>query len=278
MRLADGRKLRFGQKTLVMGVLNVTPDSFSDGGHYFSPDAAIGRGAAMASEGADLIDIGGESTRPNASPVSAREELRRVIPVLRSLVEDLKVPISIDTRKAEVAKAALDAGATIVNDVGGLRSRQMRTVIRERRAAAIVMHMRGTPATMQEDTTYRDLQGEVLSYLRHMTDLAVGEGVSPDLLMVDPGLGFGKSAQGNLDLLVHAHTFRELGYPVVIGASRKSFLGAATGGLPVTARLEASLAAAVIAAMEGADIVRVHDVAPTVKALKVVDLARASLG
>jgi dihydropteroate synthase len=267
------RSLVVGDRPRVMGVVNVTPDSFSDGGKFAEPAAAIEHAIALAREGASVLDIGGESTRPGATPVSAEVEWRRVGPVLAGLAGTTDVPISIDTRHAEVAERAIDAGADLVNDVEGLRSEAMRRVVARSGAAAVVMHMRGTPTTMQQDLAYRDVRGEVYRALADATDAAVADGVPPDHLLVDPGLGFGKSAEQSLELLVHAGEFRSLGYPVVVGPSRKSFLGTLLPEGAAADRLEAGLAAAVIAAERGAALVRTHDVRATVRALAVVAAA-----
>jgi dihydropteroate synthase len=267
------RRLVLGDRPRVMGVVNVTPDSFSDGGRFVEPSAAIDHAVSLAEEGASVIDLGGESTRPGAAPVSPEVEWQRVGPVLAGVAGRIAVPISIDTRHAEVAERAIDAGADLVNDVEGLRSEAMRRVVARTGAAAIVMHMRGTPATMQQDLAYRDVRGEVYRALADATDVAIADGVPPDHLLVDPGLGFGKSAEQSLELLVHAGEFRSLGYPVVIGASRKSFLGALLPEGSPAERVEAGLAAAVIAAERGAALVRAHDVGPTVRALAVVAAA-----
>ncbi|HTW40587.1 MAG TPA: dihydropteroate synthase [Thermoplasmata archaeon] len=264
------RSLVVGDRPRVMGVVNVTPDSFSDGGRFAEPAAAIEHAIALAREGASVLDVGGESTRPGATPVSAEVEWRRVGPVLAGLAGATDVPISIDTRHAEVAERAIDAGADLVNDVEGLRSEAMRRVVARSGAAAVVMHMRGTPATMQQDLAYRDVRAEVYRALADATDAAVADGVPPDHLLVDPGLGFGKSAEQSLELLVHAGEFRSLGYPVVVGPSRKSFLGTLLPEGAAADRLEAGLAAAVIAAERGAALVRTHDVRATVRALAVV--------
>ena len=264
------RSLVVGDRPRVMGVVNVTPDSFSDGGRFAEPAAAIEHAIALAREGASVLDVGGESTRPGATPVSAEVEWRRVGPVLAGLAGATDVPISIDTRHAEVAERAIDAGADLVNDVEGLRSEAMRRVVARSGAAAVVMHMRGTPATMQQDLAYRDVRGEVYRALADATDAAVADGVPPDHLLVDPGLGFGKSAEQSLELLVHAGEFRSLGYPVVVGPSRKSFLGTLLPEGAAADRLEAGLATAVIAAERGAALVRTHDVRATVRALAVV--------
>ncbi|MGA8276003.1 MAG: dihydropteroate synthase [Thermoplasmata archaeon] len=271
---SGARKLVGAHRTLdlsdhprVMGVVNVTPDSFSDGGRYLDPKEAVARAEVLVAEGADLIDIGGESTRPGASPISPEVEWRRVEPVLRGLAGRISVPLSIDTRHSEVAARAVDAGADLVNDVEGLRSDAMRRVVARTGAATVIMHMRGTPATMQDDLEYADLRGEVSRWLAERTDAALAEGIGPERIVVDPGLGFGKSPEQSLELLVNAGEFRRLGYPVLVGASRKSFLGWVTGTKDPEGRLEAGLAAAVIAALQGVELVRTHDVGATVRAL-----------
>ncbi|MGI0155792.1 MAG: dihydropteroate synthase, partial [Thermoplasmata archaeon] len=261
------RSLTLGDRPRVMGVVNVTPDSFSDGGRFLDPAAATAHALRLAEEGASVIDVGGESTRPGATPVSSEAEWRRVGPVLAALHDRTPVPVSIDTRHAEVAARAIEAGADLVNDVEGLRAEPMRRVIARSGAAAIVLHMRGTPATMQEDLGYADLRGEVYRALADATDAARAAGIPAEKLLVDPGLGFGKSAEQSLELLVHLGEFRSLGYPVVVGPSRKSFLGAMLPPAAAGERLEAGLAAAVIAAERGAALVRTHDVGPTVRAL-----------
>jgi dihydropteroate synthase len=267
------RRFVLGDRPRVMGVVNVTPDSFFDGGQFLTAGAAIEHALRLAEEGASVIDVGGESTRPGAAPVSSDAEWSRVGPVLDGLRGRLDVPVSIDTRHAEVAERAIEAGADLVNDVEGLRSEAMRRVAARTGAPVIAMHMRGTPATMQSDLAYSDLRGEVFRALADATDRAVEEGVDPTALLVDPGLGFGKSAEQSLELLVHAGELRSLGYPVVVGASRKSFLGALLPSGATNDRLEAGIAAAVIAAEQGAALVRAHDVGPTVRALAVVEAA-----
>jgi len=259
-----------------MGVLNVTPDSFSDGGKFATLDAAIEHGLRLAAEGADLIDIGGESTRPGAPAVSEEEELRRVVPVVRQLARRAGVPVSIDTTKAEVARAALDAGAEVVNDVSGLsRDPRLAAAVAESGAAVCLMHMRGTAADMQSHATYSDLLAEVRDELRQAIVRARTAGIRQDRIALDPGLGFAKTAEHNLLLLRRLRELTELGRPLVVGASRKSFLGKLSGK-PAAERLVGSVAAAVIAALHGAAIVRVHDVAATREALAVVDAVRTS--
>jgi dihydropteroate synthase len=274
LRLAHGRQLTVGGRSLVMGVVNVTPDSFSDGGRFLDPSTAIAQGRRLLEEGADLLDVGGESTRPGARPVPVQVEMRRVLPVIEGLRRATDRPISVDTRKSGVARAALRAGADLVNDVEGLRGASMRRVVARSDAGAVVMHMRGDPRTMQASTDYQDLRSEVFRFLAERTEEAEAAGVRRDGLVIDPGIGFGKSYEGNLDLLGHVGEFRALGYPVLIGASRKGFVGAALGGAPLAERLEGSIACAVAAALRGTEILRVHDVAPTVRALRVADAIR----
>lgn len=268
------RSIPLGDRPRIMGVLNVTPDSFSDGGAFLDPSAAIAHAHRLIEEGADLLDVGAESTRPGAASVSAEEELRRLRPILAELHGFSPVPISVDTRKPEVARAALDLGADLVNDVSGLRNPAMRQLLARVGAPAIVMHMRGTPETMQDDTRYGDLRDEVYGALAEATATATQDGIDPSNLLVDPGLGFGKSPEQNFDLLAHLGEFRSLGYPIVVGASRKSFLGAPLGGATPTERAEPGLAAAVVAALEGAEVVRTHDVGPTRRALAFVEAVR----
>jgi dihydropteroate synthase len=269
------RPIVVGDRPRVMGVLNVTPDSFSDGGLFATPAAAIARAEAMVAEGADVIDVGGESTRPGATPVTPDQEWSRIGPVITALAGRLPVPVSVDTRHAEVATRAVDAGADLVNDVEGLRSAEMRRSVQRSGAAVVAMHMRGDPTTMQSDLAYGDLRDEVYRWLAARTDEAVAEGIAPEKILVDPGLGFGKAPEQSLELLLHVGELRSLGYPVVVGASRKSFLGWALGSEASAQRLEPGLAAAVLATEHGADLVRVHDVGPTVRALSLLRAARS---
>jgi dihydropteroate synthase len=248
-----------------MGVLNVTPDSFSDGGRWLDPDAAVDHGLAMAAEGADVVDVGGESTRPGAAEVPADEELRRVVPVIKALAPHVRV--SVDTRKAEVADAALDAGASILNDI----SASLHDVAASHGAGYVAMHMRGTPATMQRETEYADVVAEVRDFLVERADAARAAGVEE--LWIDPGLGFAKTGDHNLSLLNHLDELTSTGFPVLVGASRKSFIGKLTGVEQADDRLEGSLAAAVWAIAHGASMVRVHDVKATVQAARLVTAA-----
>ena len=268
------RSVTLGDFTAVMGILNVTPDSFSDGGLFDQPEMAVARGLEIEAEGAHILDVGGESSRPGARPISADQELQRLRRVLPPLHDRLKIPISVDTQKPEVAQAALEMGADLINDVSGLRDPEMRRVVARSGAPAVIVHMRGTPETMQQNLVYGDLRSEVYGALAGSVATAIADGVHPEQLLVDPGLGFGKSPEQSLELLHHLSEFRSLGCPVVVGASRKSFLDRSASGATSDARLEASLAAAVIAALAGASIVRVHDVAPTRRAVAVADAVR----
>ncbi|MGQ9582947.1 MAG: dihydropteroate synthase [Thermoplasmatota archaeon] len=264
------RVLRLGERTHIMGVLNVTPDSFSDGGRFLDPERAVERGVRMAEEGADIIDVGGESTRPGAPPVPASVEMRRVLPVVRALAQKVRVPISVDTVKPEVARAALEAGAGMINDVSGLRRREMAALAASSGAPVVLMHMRGTPRTMQLDPVYGDVVGEIHRFFRRRMELAAGEGIDTERVILDPGIGFGKTVEHNLELLARLGEFRGLGRPLLVGVSRKSFLGKLLD-LPVGERLEGSLAAAVAAVLNGATIIRAHDVRESVRAVRVAD-------
>lgn len=244
-----------------MGILNVTPDSFYDGGRAATPARAVRRGLRLAAEGADLIDVGGESTRPGARRVSARQEIRRVIPVIEKLAGKLRVPISVDTSKAEVAEAALRAGARLINDVTALRDRRMRAVAARSGVPVILMHMPGTPRTMQRRTGYRRLIPEVRAALSKSAQAAMRAGVRRDRILIDPGIGFGKTAEQSLRLIRDLAAFRTLGFPIVVGPSRKSFIGRALDGVPAQERLFGTAAAVALCAAGGADIIRVHDVA-----------------
>ncbi len=266
------RELRF-DRTLVMGILNVTPDSFSDGGSHRSVEESVRHGIAMAEQGADIIDIGGESTRPGAPTVSTEEEMSRVIPVVKGLASSVRVPISIDTRNAEVAGQAVDLGVEIINDVSGLRDAGMIEVLKGTGAAAIVMHMRGDPGDMQYDTAYDDIVGEVGGFLMSRVEMAARNGIDPSRLAIDPGIGFSKDVKGNLDIIRRLREFRSYGRPILVGASRKGFIGKIVGGTPEE-RLTGSLVAATAAIMNGASIIRAHDVPETVKMARMADAIR----
>lgn len=260
-----------GERTLVVGILNVTPDSFSDGGRFLDPEAAVAHALRMADEGADVIDVGGESTRPGSDPVPAEEELARVLPVIRALSGTRPdLPVSVDTRKPEVAEAALAAGARIVNDVGAGRAEGMFEVVRAAGAGMVLMHMLGEPKTMQDAPAYEDVVGEVRSFLRERMEAAEAAGIEPEALVVDPGIGFGKTVEHNLLLLRHLEALTELGRPVMVGPSRKRFIGAILD-LPEDQRDEGTVGAVVWAVAHGASVVRVHDVRSTVRAVRVAD-------
>jgi dihydropteroate synthase len=246
-----------------MGVVNVTPDSFSDGGRYLEPGAAVARGLELAHEGADIVDVGGESTRPGAQPVMAEEELRRVIPVIEGLAAaDAAPEISIDTRKRAVAQAAADAGASYVNDVSAFRADPgMAGLVAERGLRCCLMHMQGEPRTMQDDPRYEDVASEVRAFLEERLAFAVAEGVPEERVMLDPGIGFGKTLAHNLELLCRLDEIVAIGRPVVVGASRKEFLGRLTGREVASDRVSASVAVNVLAFERGASVFRVHDVA-----------------
>ena len=254
----------------LMGIVNVTPDSFSDGGLYLDPAAAIGHGRELRAEGADIVDVGGESTRPGAAAVDAAEELRRTEPVVRALADE-GMAVSIDTSKRVVAEAALGAGAAIVNDVTAFAAEpELADLCADRGCGVVLMHMQGTPRTMQENPTYDDVVDDVKAFLAERVAFAVGRGISEDAISVDPGIGFGKTAEHNLELLRRLGELRDLGRPIVIGTSRKSFLGKLTGR-DVSGRLGGTIASNVIAYANGADVFRVHDVGAVREALIVAD-------
>ena len=263
----------------VMAVLNVTPDSFSDGGRFLDPGRAVARVAEMVDQGADLIDVGPESTRPGSDPVPAAEQIARAVPVIEALrAARVEVPVSIDTQSAEVAGAALDAGADLVNDVSALRADQaMGELIADRGAGVVLMHMRGVPKTMQtagDGPVYDDVVGEVVDFLRQRIESAVEYGIARHRIVADPGLGFGKEVSHNLQLLRGLSRFTSLGVPLLVGASRKGFIGSITGVETAEQRLAGSLACAVVAVMSGAAILRVHDVRATREAVKMAHAIR----
>jgi dihydropteroate synthase len=266
------REIILGERTLIMGIINVTPDSFSDGGRFDSPEKAVEEGIRMAEEGADILDIGGESTRPGSDPVSPEEEMRRVIPVIRALASRTDLPLSIDTMKASVARKALEEGAEIVNDVSAMGSDEaMAKVVADAGAAVVLMHMKGMPKSMQAgDLAYHSLRGEIITYLRKRIERAGDAGIDPIQIMVDPGLGFGKTAEDNMRLIRYLREFQILGRPILVGASRKAFIGRVTGGTPV--ERDAGTAAAVTAAiLNGGQVIRVHDVPLMKKVAAVAD-------
>jgi dihydropteroate synthase len=278
LNLPDGRTLDLGRRTLVMGIVNVTPDSFSDGGVRIDPGRAADDAVRMVEDGADLIDIGGESTRPGAPAVDADEEWRRVGPVLERLRGRLTVPISIDTYKATTAERALAAGATIVNDISGLTfDPALADVIARARAAVVLMHTRGRPDRMQEEARYgADPVGEVAEELAARAHAAVEAGIDPSRIVVDPGIGFAKRADHSLAVLGQLGRFASLGYPVLVGPSRKSFLAASVGSLPVPERIWGTAAAVTASVLAGAHIVRVHDVREMVQVARTADAILAA--
>ena len=264
------------ERTLVMGILNVTPDSFSDGGRFLDRATAVAHATRMVDDGADILDVGGESTRPGSTPVSADEELERVHPVIERLAElHPAVPISIDTRKTDVAAEALDAGATIVNDVSAGADPAMFDLVRDREAAVVLMHMQGDPTTMQEGPHYDDVVGEVHEYLRQRIEAAELAGIDPERIAIDPGIGFGKDLDHNLELMHGVDALLDLGRPVLVGPSRKKFIGTILD-LPEEERVEGTVGAVVWMVGRGAHLVRVHDVKEVVRAVRVSDaIARA---
>lgn len=263
---------QIGARTLVMGILNVTPDSFSDGGKFADYNAAVAHAREMVEDGADIIDIGGESTRPGSDAVSANEEIDRIVPVIQELAGSVNVPISVDTTKAEVARAALDSGALIINDVSAATlDPDMRFVIAEKRCPAILQHIKGTPKDMQDNAHYDDLMGEICDFLRKRIDAVVDAGADERMLIIDPGFGFAKTVAHNLELLQRLRELKSIGRPIMVGVSRKATIGRVLGGLPTEERMEGTAAAVAISIANGADIVRVHDVREMVRVARMSD-------
>lgn len=270
---AGSYTLEIGGRTLVMGVINTTPDSFSDGGSFDTLEKAHKRASEIAAAGADIIDIGGESTRPGAEPLPLEEELRRTVPLIESLAGELDVPISIDTYKSEVAGRALDAGACILNDITALRfDEKLAPLAAERGAPVILMHMHGEPRNMQENPKYGDVVGDISRFLRERAAAAIQAGISPERLLVDPGIGFGKTVEHNLEILRRIEEFRGLAYPLVLGTSRKRFIGSVLDR-PVDQRLLGTAATVAFAISRGVDVVRVHDVEEMVEVVRMADAA-----
>lgn len=271
--------LDLGTRTHIMGVLNVTPDSFSDGGQFYETNRAVDRATLMVEEGADIIDVGGESTRPGSEPISPEQELDRTLPVVEKLIQELNVPISVDTNRSQVAAALLGAGAHMVNDISGLNfDPEMGTVASRYDASLIVMHIKGRPRDMQLNPEYDDLLSDIYTSLKRSVEKALQAGVGADKIVIDPGIGFGKTVAHNLEILKRLREFSSMGYPLLIGASRKSFIGKILN-VPVDDRLEGSLAAVAVSIMNGANILRVHDVKPTVRVARLVDaVLRANNG
>ncbi len=269
------RRLELGRRTLIMGILNITPDSFSDGGRYFSSDTALARARVLIEAGADILDIGGESTRPGSQPVSVEEEMARVLPVLTTLRRNLQVPLSIDTYKAAVAEAALAAGAEIINDISGLTFDAGMAALAARSGAGLVlMHIQGTPRDMQQNPWYADVTAEVGRFLARQVAVAEAAGVGRDQIVLDPGIGFGKRPEDNLTLLRELGRLNSLGLPLLVGPSRKSFIGRILD-LPVSERVEGTAAAVTAAILNGAGIVRVHDVREMARVARVADAIRS---
>jgi len=259
-------------RTHIMGILNITPDSFSDGGKFLQPGQAIEHGLRMVEEGVDIIDIGAESTRPGAEPVSVEEELRRLLPVLEGLLKRVDIPISIDTYKASVAETVLKTGASMINDISGLRfDNRMKDVVAKYQVPIIIMHIKGEPRNMQQNPYYDDLIGEIYEYLAASIHLAVKTGIARNNIIIDPGIGFGKRLQDNFEILKRLSEFQGLGCPILIGPSRKSFIGKVLDLSP-DKRLEGTLAAVTIGIQNGAHIVRVHDVKQVSRACHIIDL------
>jgi len=264
--------LDFSKKTYIMGILNVTPDSFSDGGLYFDKSEAIRRAIQMVEDGADIIDIGGESTRPGSESITIDEELSRTIPVIEAIAKDIKIPISIDTYKSEVARIALDAGASMVNDISGLRfDPEMAEVVSKYNVPVVIMHIRGRPKDMQQNPVYEALIPEIMDYFRAGITIAKQTGISEDKIIIDPGIGFGKTPEHNLEIINNLREFTSLEKPILIGPSRKAFIGKILGDASVTARIEGTAAAVAISIMNGANMIRVHDIKEMVRVAKVAD-------
>jgi dihydropteroate synthase len=267
--------LNLSKRTHIMGIINLTPDSFSQDGLYRlpgnnCPELALKKAKTMLSQGADIIDLGGQSSRPGAKEISTQEELRRIIPAVKLLAKKISAPISIDTTKPQVAKAALDAGAQIINDISGLRDKRMIKVAAQYKAAVVIMHMLGRPANMQKIISYKSLIEDITGYLKAVVDSAQDSGIKPDKIIIDPGIGFGKTPEHNLNIIKHLSDFKILGKPILIGPSRKSFMRKALGANPQN-RVNGSLAACVMAAERGASIVRVHDVNEVNQSLKIAE-------
>lgn len=269
--IIQGKEFDFSKKTYVMGILNITPDSFSDGGQYNEVDTAVDRALEMLEEGADIIDIGAESSRPGANEVSAEEELKRIIPIVEALLKRTEAVLSIDTYKAKVAEECLKLGAGIINDISGLNAdEKMAEVIADYDAYCILMHMQGTPNTMQKNPQYNEIISDIIRELGNSIQKAEINGIKPEKIMLDPGIGFGKTQEHNLEIINNLKEFKTLGKPLLVGASRKSFIGKILG-TEADNRLEGSIATAVISSLNGANMIRVHDVKETVRAIKVTD-------
>ncbi|MBI5056736.1 MAG: dihydropteroate synthase [Nitrospirae bacterium] len=261
-----------------MGILNVTPDSFSDGGKYFDKNKAVEQALRMRDDGADIIDIGGESTRPGAEKISAKEEIKRVVPVIEAITDKIKIPVSIDTYKSAVAEAAIPAGASMINDISGLRfDPEMPRVAARHKVPVVIMHIKGAPKNMQKNPVYDSLVPEIIDYLREGIAIARNAGIADDKIIIDPGIGFGKTVEHNLEIIKRLNEFTGLEKPVLLGPSRKAFIGKVLGGIPVTERIEGTAAAIAIGIFNGANIIRVHDVKEMARVAKIADAIRTGI-
>jgi len=275
LRLKNNRPLTWEHRTQIMGILNVTPDSFSDGGHYLDPQKALDQALRLQAEGADWIDVGGESTRPGARAVSAANEKKRILPVLKTCSKKLRIPISVDTYKSEVARAVVGEGAQMINDISAMTlDKAMPKTLAVLKVPVVLMHMKGKPRTMQKNPIYGDVVGEIIAYFRERLEVARQAGIAEDRLVIDPGLGFGKTDDHNLELLRRLWEFKVLGKPILSGPSRKSMIGRLLGGLPPAERVEGTAAAVTASVLRGADFVRVHDVQSMARVVKIADAIR----
>jgi dihydropteroate synthase len=266
-----GYTFNLDSKTFIMGILNITPDSFFDGGAHFRENDAVKQGLKMAADGADIIDVGGESTRPFSDPLPLDEELRRVIPVIKTLAQEIDIPISIDTYKSEVASQAIEAGATMVNDISALKfDPLMGQLVADAGVPIVLMHMKGKPKNMQTNPTYKDLFGEITDFLEKAIEQAISSGIKRDVIIIDPGIGFGKSFDDNLKIINNLHTFSSLGQPLLIGTSNKAFIGHVLG-LSVESRENGTMATVAASILNGANIVRVHNVKATKETVTMID-------
>ena len=276
------KKFDLNKKTLIMGILNVTPDSFSDGGKFYSIEKAVQQAIKMEKQGADIIDIGGESTRPGAKKITIEEEIKRILPVIKQLKNKIEIPISIDTYKSEVAKKTIEYGANMINDITALRGdKKLAEIISDYDLPVSLMHMKGTPENMQKNPEYANVIKEIKEFLQHRAEYAITKGIKKENIIIDPGIGFGKRTgkgiEDNIEIIKKLEKIKKLGYPVLIGASRKTFIGNIGNNkesLKINERLEGSLAAACVAVINGADILRVHDVLETKKCIKIVDYTK----
>ncbi len=262
----------FSQKTYIMGILNVTPDSFSDGGQFFNKDKAVEQAFRMIEDGADIIDVGGESTRPGAAEVSVKEEIKRVVPIIKAITKQASVPVSIDTYKASVAEAAVSAGASMINDISGLRfDPEMPDLAAKSKVPVVIMHIQGTPKNMQRHPYYKALIPEIMDYLREGISIARRSGISDEKIIIDPGIGFGKTVAHNLEIINRLNEFKGFEKPILLGHSRKAFIGNILDDAPAADRLEGTAAAAAIGIFNGADIIRVHDIKEMARVARIAD-------